>query len=68
MLTDKQSIILCGLLVLGFMLAGVFNILDNIAIIGLIVCCFIVIIANIVIVLKREIENPPNEDESDSDE
>ena len=67
MLTDKQSLILCSIVAFGFVLAGVFGILYNLAILGLLLVGIIILIVNIVIIMRREIESPSKSEKSDSD-
>ncbi|WP_223035003.1 hypothetical protein [Hanstruepera marina] len=70
MLTDKQSLILCATVALGFSACGIIGILDNYAVIGLLVVCFLVIIANILIIKsKKEFYEQTDElDNSDQNE
>ncbi|WP_162919905.1 hypothetical protein [Hanstruepera ponticola] len=53
MLTDKQSIILCTVITVLFVLSGIFGILENFAIIGLLIVGLLVVIVNIVMVLTK---------------
>ncbi|WP_282136137.1 hypothetical protein [Seonamhaeicola maritimus] len=48
MLTDKQSLILCGLMAGGIFIAGVLDILDNFVILTLLTIIFLAIILNLV--------------------
>ena len=61
MLTDKQSLYLCGFVAVGFLVAGIFNILDNFIIIALLGLAFLTIIVNIFVV-------NPFEEEGDTEE
>ncbi|RED45920.1 hypothetical protein [Seonamhaeicola aphaedonensis] len=49
MLTDKQSLILCGFMVVGIFVAGVLDILDNFIILTLLTITFLAIIINLVV-------------------
>ena len=52
MLTDSQSIFICGIVMLFFIFFGVLDILDTIFIVGPIVIGFLVVVVNL-IVTKR---------------
>ena len=52
MLTDNQSILLCGIVIVSFVFFGMLDILDTIFIIGPIIIGFLVIVINL-IVTKR---------------
>ncbi|MCF8274324.1 MAG: hypothetical protein K9I95_10885 [Flavobacteriaceae bacterium] len=56
MLTDKQSLILCGLLGIGIFSSGVLDILDNFITKTVLALLFLVIIANLIIAnsMKKE--------------
>ncbi|MFH6769815.1 hypothetical protein V8G56_13770 [Gaetbulibacter aquiaggeris] len=57
MLTDKQSIFLCGLLGIGIFVSGVLEILDNFITKTVLTILFIVIITNLIVtVLKKKEE------------
>lgn len=62
MLTDKQSLILCAIVALGFSACGIIGILENFAVIGLLLFCFLIIIINIIVFKSK------NEPEELSDE
>ncbi|TYA55986.1 hypothetical protein [Formosa maritima] len=49
MLTDKQSLILCAIVVFGFSISGMIGILDNYVIVAVLVILFLLIIINIFI-------------------
>jgi len=49
MLTNKQSLILCAFVVVGFCLAGALGILDNFVVIAILVLAFVMIIVNIIL-------------------
>ena len=49
MLSDKQSLTLCGVLAGGLFITGVLNILDHVLTFALLALVFIVIIANLII-------------------
>jgi inner membrane protein involved in colicin E2 resistance len=59
MLTDKQSLLLCALTVIGFVVFGILNILDLIYISGPIILIFIIIIVNL-FMTKRESKEAGN--------
>lgn len=48
MLTDKQSLILCGFMAIGIFVAGVLDILDNFVILTLLTITFLAIVINLV--------------------
>ncbi|WP_250434493.1 hypothetical protein [Hanstruepera flava] len=54
MLTDKQSLILSAVVALGFSACGIIGILDNYAVIGLLIVGFLIIIANILIIKSKK--------------
>ena len=47
MLTDKQSLILSGIIVAGFVITGLLDILDNVIVIIVLVVPFIIIVINL---------------------
>tara|TARA_R110000868_G_scaffold91812_1_gene254385 strand:+ start:9133 stop:9303 length:171 start_codon:yes stop_codon:yes gene_type:complete len=49
MLTDKQSLILCGLLGIGIFVTGVLEVLDNFMAKTVVTITFLVIITNLII-------------------
>ena len=57
MLTDKQSIILCTVITVLFVLSGIFGILENFAIIGLLIVGLLIVVVNIAMVLMKEHED-----------
>jgi hypothetical protein len=54
MLTDRQSLQLCGLLGVIIFVAGVLNILDNFIVKTVLTVIFLLIITNIIIVNSRK--------------
>ena len=56
MLTDKQSIFLCGLLGIGIFVSGVLEILDNFITKTVLTILFIVIITNLIVTVLRKKE------------
>ncbi len=56
MLTDKQSLILCGLLGIGIFSSGVLDILDNFITKTVLALLFLIIVANLIIAnsMKKE--------------
>ena len=68
MLTDKQSLIFCAIVAIGFSASGIIGILDNHAVIGLLIICFLVVIVNMLLTNQDQDSedkklNKPNEDE-----
>ena len=56
MLTDKQSLFLCGLLGIGIFISGVLEILDNFITKTVLTILFIVIITNLIVTNSRKKE------------
>ncbi|HEY5687681.1 MAG TPA: hypothetical protein VIS27_05175 [Yeosuana sp.] len=56
MLTDKQSLFLCGLLGIGIFVSGVLEILDNFITKTVLTILFIVIITNLIVTVSRKKE------------
>jgi hypothetical protein len=56
MLTDKQSLFLCGLLGIGIFISGVLEILDNFITKTVLTILFIVIITNLIVINSRKKE------------
>ncbi|WP_166964803.1 hypothetical protein [Yeosuana marina] len=56
MLTDKQSLILCGLLGVGIFVSGILDILDNFITKTVLTIIFLIIITNLIVTksLKKE--------------
>jgi len=54
MLSDKQSLILCGLMGIGIFASGVLEVLDNFVTKTILTILFLIIIANIIITLSRK--------------
>lgn len=52
MLSDRQSILICGIVILSFVFFGILDILDTVFIAGPIVIGFLVVVVNL-IVTKR---------------
>lgn len=48
MFTDKQSLILCTIVILGFIITGITGLLDNYAILFALLTLFLIIIFNVV--------------------
>ncbi len=48
MFTDKQSLILCAIVILGFIITGITGLLDNYAILIALLTLFLIIIFNVV--------------------
>jgi hypothetical protein len=63
MLTDQQSLILCGLLGCGIFVAGLLDILDNFMILAVLTFIFLAIIVNLIITKKT-----PEEEETETTE
>ena len=56
-LSNKQSLILSGIVVLCFFVAGVARVLDNYMVIAVIVAGFLTVIVNLIMVIKNK-KNP----------
>jgi len=54
MLSDRQSLILCGLMGIGIFASGVLEVLDNFVTKTILTILFLIIIANIIITLSRK--------------
>lgn len=50
MLTDKQSLYLCGFIIVGFLAAGILGMLDSYLVVGILSLAFLAVIINIFIV------------------
>jgi hypothetical protein len=61
MLSDKQSLILCGFLAIGIFVAGLLEVLDNFVILTILTIIFLAIILNLLI--ARSIEQEEEEEE-----
>jgi uncharacterized membrane protein len=46
-LTDKQSLILCAVVVLGFSISGIIGILDNYVIVAVLLILFLLVVINL---------------------
>ncbi|MFV0572941.1 MAG: hypothetical protein ACK5M1_11000 [Xanthomarina gelatinilytica] len=46
-LTDKQSLILCAVVVLGFSISGIIGILDNYVIVAVLLVLFLLVVFNL---------------------
>ncbi|MFL0353587.1 hypothetical protein [Xanthomarina sp. GH4-25] len=67
MLTDKQSLILCAIVVFGFSISGIMGLLENFVIVAVLVVLFLLVIINIFVqkpiseyddeALKEELKN-----------
>ncbi|GGK19736.1 hypothetical protein GCM10007962_12280 [Yeosuana aromativorans] len=57
MLSDKQSLILCGLLGIGIFSTGVLGVLDNFITKTLLTILFLVIVVNLIVVNSRKKEH-----------
>ncbi|HZW62753.1 MAG TPA: hypothetical protein VFF15_03815 [Flavobacteriaceae bacterium] len=49
MLTDKQSLLLCAFIVIGFVVGGIFDLLETYLVTGILSVAFILVLLNIVI-------------------
>lgn len=62
MLTDKQSLIICAVVALGFSACGIIGILDNYAVIGVLTVGFLIVLINMFMVLQnKESQGDKNE-------
>lgn len=50
MLTDKQSLLLCTFIVVGFVVGGIFNLLDSYIAMGILITSTVIVILNIIFV------------------
>ena len=60
MFTDKQSLFLCGFVVIAFLAAGILDMLDSYVIMGLLGLIFLTIIVNIFVVNPFQEEDDEN--------
>ena len=65
MLTDKQSLILCGILAAGIFVSGILNILNNFVVLTVITIIFLTIVGNLVYILNQKKEK---EDSTENEE
>jgi hypothetical protein len=63
MLSDKQSLILCGILAAGIFVTGILNILDNFIVLTVLTIIFLVIIGNLLYVQSQEKEDTSEDQE-----
>lgn len=63
MFTNKQSLILCGIVVFGFSLAGLLKVLDNYVVVGILAILFVLILVNIFL-KKRDWKHPELEEKN----
>jgi len=61
MLTDKQSLILCGLMAIGIFVTGLLNILENFLVLTILTIIFLSIIINLFL-QKRQKEKTNHDD------
>lgn len=54
MLTDKQSLILCGLLAFGIFVSGLLDILDNFITKTILAILFLIILINLIITHSKK--------------
>lgn len=54
MFTDKQSLILCAIVVFGFSISGMIGILDNYVVVAVLLILFILIIINLFMKISSE--------------
>lgn len=60
MLTDRQSLILCGLMAVGIFVGGLLNILDNFLMLTILTIIFLAILLNLFL-QKRQKRSANNE-------
>lgn len=60
MLTDRQSLILCGLMAVGIFVGGLLNILDNFLMLTILTIIFLAILLNLFL-QKRQKRSTNNE-------
>ncbi|QRM89935.1 hypothetical protein FG167_12070 [Lacinutrix sp. WUR7] len=72
MLTDNQSILLCGIVIVSFVFFGMLDILDNIFIACPIIIVFLVIVINLIVTKRipeaEELEQIKKAEETPSEE
>ncbi len=54
MFTDKQSLILCAIVVFGFSISGIIGILDNYVVVAVLLILFILIVINLFMKISSE--------------
>jgi len=54
MFTDKQSLILCAIVVFGFSISGIIDILDNYVVVAVLLILFILIVINLFMKISSE--------------
>ena len=64
MLTDEQSLILCGIIAASIFITGILDILDNIFVLALLTLAFLAILINLFI-WKHPIEAEEEEEEEE---
>ncbi|WP_145988297.1 hypothetical protein [Flavivirga rizhaonensis] len=65
MLTDKQSLLLCGLMVGGLLVAGILDVLKNFIVLTILTIIFLMIVINLFyskLNPKEELENQNKEE------
>lgn len=62
MITDKQSLLLCGILVGGIFAAGVLDVLSNFIVLTILTIIFLIIIINLVLYSSSTHDDQQKED------
>lgn len=63
MLTDKQSLLFCGLLVGGIFVCGMLDILDNFLVLTILTIIFLAIIINLITTKTFKVREEENREE-----
>lgn len=66
MLTDNQSLYFCGIVIIGFFIAGLFSLLDNLIVQIVLGCSFFLVVLNLFITKQEfeDLQNPKNDNEN----
>ena len=66
MLTDNQSLYFCGIVIIGFFIAGLCNLLDNLIVQIVLGCSFVLVVLNLFITKQEfeDLQNPKNDNEN----
>ncbi|WP_303315970.1 hypothetical protein Q4Q34_13455 [Flavivirga abyssicola] len=66
MLTDKQSLLLCGLMVGGILVAGILDVLKNFIVLTILTIIFLVIVINLFYSKLNPNEEPENQNKKEA--
>ena len=67
-LNDKQSLFLCGVLVTGLFVTGIFNILGNFIVLTILALLFLIIVANIIYTKSKHFEEELYDSQEDKED